>query len=534
MNKNKVKDFLYEKETYLIRGACFKVWKEFGGAFKEKVVDRALEEELKSYGLKVESQKTIDIYYRSKKIACYKPDKIINGSVLLEIKCKPFLTKEDERQFWLYLKGSEYKLGLLINFGPKKLEIKRRIYDKAREKRNFSVNQRCYPRLSASNNRRSALLSAFISLYLISTLLFSRSLVKAQQNEIKLSVAPEIFELKVKRGDELSKKIKILNQSGVPVPIEASATNFGAEENSGTITFFEEPVERVGKEDDISFSPRKWINIENPNFILDSKETEGVDLFIKIPENAEPGGHYAVILFEPKLPSYYFEPGAALKTIPKIGVLILFSVEVEGVKRAETPLVISEFIIPEEFHLQRLENLLADISGLFQKAQAENRELFSIVEKSELPFSLGIKNEDIIHIKPEGRLSILNSKGKTVGETEIKETTVLPGRTRKFPIEFKPNLSGRLIKYLPAWFSSFISQNLLFGKYKALLSLKVGQDIINKDIEFWVFPWKFWLSTGLLFLLILIFVVKYRNRIKSAFLILFRGKRSKLDNLNKK
>jgi GxxExxY protein len=68
MNKKIVKDFLYEKETYLIRGACFKVWKEFGGAFKEKVVDRALEEELKSCGLKVESQKTIDIYYRPRPI----------------------------------------------------------------------------------------------------------------------------------------------------------------------------------------------------------------------------------------------------------------------------------------------------------------------------------------------------------------------------------------------------------------------------------------------------------------------------------
>jgi len=112
-----------------------------------------------------------------------------------------------------------------------------------------------------------------------------------------------------------------------------------------------------------------------------------------------------------------------------------------------------------------------------------------------------------------------------VGETEIKETTVLPGRTRKFPVEFKPNLPEKLTKYLPAWFSSFISQNLLFGKYKALLSLKVEQDIINKEIEFWVFPWKLWLFTGLIVLLILIFVVKYRNRIKSAFLILFRGKK---------
>jgi len=126
-------NLLYENETYKIRKACFKVWKQFGGAFKENVVDRALSLELENENLKVENQKSINIYYDNVKVGRYTPDKIINDNILIEVKCKPFLTKEDERQFWLYLKGSEYKLGLLINFGTKKLEIKRRIYDKARE-----------------------------------------------------------------------------------------------------------------------------------------------------------------------------------------------------------------------------------------------------------------------------------------------------------------------------------------------------------------------------------------------------------------
>jgi len=140
MSKKLVKDFLYPIETYLIRKACFKVWKEFGGAFKEKIIEKALTEELINLGLEVVNKKSIDIYYNGKKIGAYIPDKIVNDKILLEIKCKTFLTKEDERQFWLYLKGSKYKIGLLINFGSEKLEIKRRIYDKAREK--FSVNQR--------------------------------------------------------------------------------------------------------------------------------------------------------------------------------------------------------------------------------------------------------------------------------------------------------------------------------------------------------------------------------------------------------
>jgi GxxExxY protein len=124
-------EFLYSDITYKIRGACFKVWKQFRGAFKEKIVERALVEELIKQGLCVETQKQIPIFYESKKVGTYVPDGIVNNKVLVELKRKTFLTKEDEKQFWLYLKGSEYKVGLLINFG-RRLEIKRRIYDTAR------------------------------------------------------------------------------------------------------------------------------------------------------------------------------------------------------------------------------------------------------------------------------------------------------------------------------------------------------------------------------------------------------------------
>lgn len=129
---NKVNDFLYEKESYLIRGACFEVWKEFKGMFKESVIDKALTVALEARGLKVESQKRIDIYFKQKKVGTYVPDKIVNDIILLELKSKSFLTKQDIEQFWKYLKGSKYKLGFLINFSSTKLTIKRVVYDTAR------------------------------------------------------------------------------------------------------------------------------------------------------------------------------------------------------------------------------------------------------------------------------------------------------------------------------------------------------------------------------------------------------------------
>lgn len=153
--KNKVPDFLYEQESYLIRGACFEVWKAFKGVFKESIIDKALTIALTEKGLKVELQKRIDIYFKEKKVGTYVPDKIVNDAILIELKSKPFVAKEDIEQFWKYLKGSKYRLGFLINFSPTKLQIKRVVYDTARQK--SAPNQRCNQRQFSgiATNQRS-------------------------------------------------------------------------------------------------------------------------------------------------------------------------------------------------------------------------------------------------------------------------------------------------------------------------------------------------------------------------------------------
>lgn len=130
--KNVRDDFLYKEESLKIGEACKEVWSQFGSSFKESIIDRSLTIALQNRGLKVDNQRRIDIYFQGTKVGTYVPDKVINNLIIVEIKCKPFLTKEDEKQFWRYLKASPYKLGFLINFGPKRIEIKRRVYDTAR------------------------------------------------------------------------------------------------------------------------------------------------------------------------------------------------------------------------------------------------------------------------------------------------------------------------------------------------------------------------------------------------------------------
>ncbi len=94
---NKNNNLLYPKESELIYEAYKEIWQKFGGAFKESVVSNAASLSLKSKGLRVEKQKRVDIYFADQKVGVYVPDKIINNIILIEEKCKPFITLEDKK-----------------------------------------------------------------------------------------------------------------------------------------------------------------------------------------------------------------------------------------------------------------------------------------------------------------------------------------------------------------------------------------------------------------------------------------------------
>ena len=126
---------LYKEESYTIQGGAFEVYKQFRNRHKEIVYQRALIEYLKNKELIIDKEKQIPIYFQNKKVGTYTPDIVVNNNIFIELKCKSFITKDDIKQFWYYLKCSDYKVGYLINFGlPKGVQIIRRVYDTARNK----------------------------------------------------------------------------------------------------------------------------------------------------------------------------------------------------------------------------------------------------------------------------------------------------------------------------------------------------------------------------------------------------------------
>lgn len=121
-------ELLYEELSYKIRGCCFTVYNTLGFGHKEDIYQKALELELAKQKVKYEAQKSLAIYYDDKKVGSYRPDLIIDDKIIVEIKAVEYIPKNFEQQLIYYLKGTNFKLGFLVNFGSSKLYIKRLIW----------------------------------------------------------------------------------------------------------------------------------------------------------------------------------------------------------------------------------------------------------------------------------------------------------------------------------------------------------------------------------------------------------------------
>ena len=72
----------------------------------------------------------------------YEPDFVIEDKIIVEIKSVLTMPKVFENQLYYYLKGTNYKVGYLVNFGNEHIDIRRRVYDQIRVKGIIRDNSR--------------------------------------------------------------------------------------------------------------------------------------------------------------------------------------------------------------------------------------------------------------------------------------------------------------------------------------------------------------------------------------------------------
>ncbi len=115
--------------TERIIACCYRVHTELGPGFKEKIYHNALKLDFNQDGLKYETEKQFEVYYQNRKVGKLIVDLIVEDIVIVEVKALigsfPDVFKY---QVLSYLRVSNLKVGLLVNFGNKSCQVKRLVF----------------------------------------------------------------------------------------------------------------------------------------------------------------------------------------------------------------------------------------------------------------------------------------------------------------------------------------------------------------------------------------------------------------------
>ena len=109
--------------SYDVRGAAFKIHKELGPGLLESVYEAALAYELREVGYNIKTQVAVPMFYNDIKFEIgFRLDILVNDLVIIEIKSVESLADVHYKQLLTYLKLTDKKLGLLINFNSANLK----------------------------------------------------------------------------------------------------------------------------------------------------------------------------------------------------------------------------------------------------------------------------------------------------------------------------------------------------------------------------------------------------------------------------
>lgn len=117
---------LYEPLTGTIRQAAFDVHRYFGPGFLEKVYERSLQHRLEQRGLRVSSRVPMTVRDEDGTVVGdFVADLLVEEVVIVEVKAVAGLTDEHRAQVLSYLKATGKRVGMLINLGRARLQVRR-------------------------------------------------------------------------------------------------------------------------------------------------------------------------------------------------------------------------------------------------------------------------------------------------------------------------------------------------------------------------------------------------------------------------
>ena len=271
-----------------------------------------------------------------------------------------------------------------------------------------------------------------------------------------LTVSPARVEIAGDPGTTLQGEIKLFNEQEGTRTFFTSFENFEPSGDTGAPRF-------IGAKDGLA----TWVKAED-KVTLESGKRSVVPYSIIIPQNAEPGGHFAAIFFGSQAPGT--QGGGEVSIGGKIGVLVLLRVSGE----------------------------VAEGGGLLEFIAKDKQRFFSALP---VTFTYRLNNTGGDRVVPLGEIKIKNTLRLTSATflANKNEGSVLPGSARKFEVTWgevsQPTNTTEQKTESPGFFEMAGKQwsDFHFGWYTANLNLVWGDDAsqtANAAYHFFIIPWQ--------------------------------------------
>lgn len=114
-----------DEQTATIIGIAYEAMNEIGCGFREKAYERAMVREFQLRSIPYDQQKNFSLLYKDTEIDILIPDLIVFDQIIVDTKTIKVITDVELAKMLSYLKATKLPLGLIINFGNPKVEIKR-------------------------------------------------------------------------------------------------------------------------------------------------------------------------------------------------------------------------------------------------------------------------------------------------------------------------------------------------------------------------------------------------------------------------
>ena len=250
------------------------------------------------------------------------------------------------------------------------------------------------------------------------------------QNALGLSAIPPRLEITVKPGQVKTAQIKIKNESTVNQTITTTSTDFIVTDDEGT------PIQITTDMSENRWASSSWIQISPTKSDIKAGQTKSLTVTVLAPDDALPGGHYAMILHSPNTSSVLDSTGASIQT--NVGTLVYITIPGDIKENAQ----VRKFSAPR----------------------------FS--EFGPIDFETIIANFSDIHINPTGAINLKNWLGRSLTPLALENTNIFPYTSRTF--------------------KNTLDKKWLFGRYQARLNAGYGStgQALTAVLYFWVIPWR--------------------------------------------